>query len=173
MTYDGVVPATDPTLPFDPIERAGELWAEHVGDPGPMKLATSIMRVHQLVLAELDAALRPSGITFARYEVLRLLSFSRTGQLPLSKIGQRLMVHPTSVTNAIDRLEAQGLVRRVADEVDRRRTFAELTAQGKDVLAEATDALMGIEFAVGSLEAPARDDAYEILRALRSRDFTV
>ena len=34
-----------PRLPFDPIERAGELWAERVGDPTAMKVVTSVMRV--------------------------------------------------------------------------------------------------------------------------------
>ena len=94
------------TLDFDPIERAGELWEERIGDDSAMRLATSIMRVQQLVLASLDAAVKPFGITFARYEVLVLLSFSRSGSLPLSKVGERLMVHPTSVTNLVDRLEA-------------------------------------------------------------------
>ena len=88
----------DPRLPFDPIERAGELWVERIGSPTAMRLATSIMRVQQLIISELDAAVKPFGITFARYEVLVLLSFSSTGRLPLSKIGARLMVHPTSVT---------------------------------------------------------------------------
>ena len=74
-----------------------------------------------------------------------------TGSLPLSKIGERLMVHPTSVTNAIDRLEAQGLVKRLPDAADRRRTLAELTATGKDVLAAATKALMAIDFAIEGL----------------------
>ena len=37
-----------------------------------------------------------------------LLSFSTSGALPLSKIGERLQVHATSVTNVIDRLEAAG-----------------------------------------------------------------
>jgi hypothetical protein len=40
------------------------------------------MRVHQLVLTELDELLRPLGLTFARYEVLVLLSFSRRGPCP-------------------------------------------------------------------------------------------
>jgi DNA-binding MarR family transcriptional regulator len=158
----------DPKLPFDPIERASELWTEHIGDPTSMRLATSIMRVQQLIIAELDATLKPFGITFARYEVLVLLSFSASGRLPLSKIGERLMVHPTSVTNAMDRLEAQGLVRRVADLEDRRRTFAELTPMGKDVLAKATEQIMAIDFAVRGLDAKQQDETYELLRNLRS-----
>lgn len=158
----------DPRLPFDPIERAGELWTEHIGSPTAMRLATSIMRVQQLIISELDAAVKPFGITFARYEVLVLLSFSSSGRLPLSKIGARLMVHPTSVTNAMDRLESQGLVRRVADTADRRRTFAELTAEGKDVLAKATDAVMAIDFAVEGLSPEQQDQAFGLLRTLRA-----
>lgn len=159
---------TEPKLPFDPIERAGEIWTRRIGESTPMKLATSIMRVQQLILAELDAALKPHGITFARYEVLVLISFSAEGSLPLSKIGERLMVHPTSVTNAIDRLEAQGLVRRLPDEADRRRTFAELTHDGKDVLAASTKALMAIDFAIDGLSAKQQDQTYDLLRTLRS-----
>jgi DNA-binding MarR family transcriptional regulator len=160
--------ATDPKLPFDPIERAGEIWSTRIGESTPMKLATSIMRVQQLILAELDAALRPHGITFARYEVLVLISFSAEGALPLSKIGERLMVHPTSVTNAIDRLESQGLVRRLPDEADRRRTFAELTDDGKDVLAVSTKALMAIDFAIDGLTAKQQDQTYDLLRNVRA-----
>jgi DNA-binding MarR family transcriptional regulator len=155
-------------LEFDPIERAGEIWSRRIGDPTSMRLATSIMRVQQLISSELDAVLKPWGITFARYEVLVLLSFSATGRLPLSKIGERLMVHPTSVTNAMDRLESQGLVRRVADEKDRRRTFAELTDEGQQVLKATTEAITEIDFAVPGLTAEQQDQTYELLRHLRS-----
>ena len=163
----GRMPA-EPKLPFDPIERASELWLKHVGEPRSMRLATSIMRVQQLIGAELDAAVKPFGITFARYEVLQLISFSATGRLPLSKIGERLMVHPTSVTNAMDRLETQGLVRRVADQSDRRRTFAELTEDGKRVLADSTAAIMAIDFAIVGLDDAQQDQAFDLLRRLRS-----
>jgi DNA-binding MarR family transcriptional regulator len=158
----------EPKLPFDPIDRASELWTKHIGDATSMRLATSIMRVQQLIIAELDAALKPYGITFARYEVLVLLSFSSTGRLPLSKIGARLMVHPTSVTNAMDRLEAQGLVKRVADIEDRRRTFAELTPEGESVLAKATKEIMSIDFAIKGLDAEQQDKTYDLLKSLRS-----
>jgi DNA-binding MarR family transcriptional regulator len=163
--------STTARLAFDPIERAGELWGEHIGDATAMRLATSIMRVQQVVLAALDAALKPFGITFARYEVLVLLSFSRSGSLPLSKVGERLMVHPTSVTNLIDRLEAQGLVARTVDAADRRRILASLTPAGRRVLKRATVALTDIEFAVGTLDVDDQEKAYELLRSLRSDDF--
>jgi len=159
-------------LAFDPIERAGLLWEKHVGDSSSMRVATSIMRVQQLLIGEFDRVLRPFGITFARYEVLRLLSFSREGRLALSVIGERLMVHPTSVTNAIDRLVAAGLVARTPDHLDRRRVYASLTSDGKRVLKRSTRALTAIDFGLDSLSASERKDVYEILRTVRSSDFT-
>jgi DNA-binding MarR family transcriptional regulator len=103
--------------------------------------------------------------------VLVLLSFSRSGSLPLSKVGERLMVHPTSVTNLVDRLDAQGLVERTVDDADRRRVLASLTPEGRRVMKRATAALTDIEFAVGSLDPADQQKAYELLRALRSSDF--
>src|SRR5258708_9275933 len=96
-------------LGFDPIGEARRQWTAHGwGDAAPgMAIVTSIMRVHQLLLARVDAVLRPFDISFARYEVLMLLSFSRRGALPLGKIGDRLQVQARAVTNAIDRLVAQ------------------------------------------------------------------
>src|ERR1700753_3189805 len=107
--------ASSSPLDFDPIDRAGDLWEQNwPGEPAAvyssMRAVTSIMRAHQILIAELDAMLRPFGITFSRYETLVLLSHSKQGALPLSKLGERLQVHATSVTNVVDRLEAAGLV---------------------------------------------------------------
>ena len=92
-------------LPFDPIEEAAKQWATQWGEMPRMRAVTSLMRVHQLLITELDELLRPLGLTFARYEVLVLLSFSRRGALPLGKIGERLQVHATSVTPLVKRLD--------------------------------------------------------------------
>ncbi|MBC9226041.1 MarR family transcriptional regulator [Aeromicrobium sp. 636] len=159
-------------LDFDPIERAAQLWAERIGDATSMRLATSIMRVHQLLASRLDAALRPFGITFARYEVLRLLSFSSSGSLPLSKIGERLMVHPTSVTNVIDRLVADGLVDRRIDPSDRRRALASLTDAGRQVLDDATQALVAMDFGLDEISPGDQTTIHELLTPLRRGDWT-
>jgi len=161
-----------PGLDFDPLERAGELWEQQVGDATSMRLATSIMRVHQILSSRLDATLKPFGITFARYEVLRLLSFSSTGSLPLSKIGERLMVHPTSVTNLIDRLVADGLVDRRIDPSDRRRALASLTDEGQRVLDEATVALTRAEFGLADMAAEQQRTIHELLTPLRRDDWS-
>lgn len=160
--------ASEPHLPFDPIDRAGELWEHNFGDAENMRVATSIMRVQQLLLSALDARLKPFDITFARYEVLVLLTFSRSGHLPLSKIGERLMVHPTSVTNAIDRLEMQGLVRRETDTVDRRRVLASLTAKGTRVTASATQVLTDLDFGIAGLDTDELRTLYALLRRVRA-----
>ena len=102
-------------LPFDPITRAAQLWTQRWGrtsQPLAMASATSIMRVQQLLITDFDAMVGRHGLTFARYEALVLLAFSRDGRLGMSKIGQRLMVHPTSATNIVQRLDAQGFVER-------------------------------------------------------------
>ena len=112
-----------------------------------MALVTSIMRVNQILLARVDAALDPFGLTFARYEALMLLSFSRSGRLPLGKIGERLQVHPASVTNVIDRLESDGLVKRLPHPTDGRTTLASITAKGRKLGIKATEALNAQVFA--------------------------
>lgn len=134
---------TETSPAFDPIAEATRLWGEHGwGDSARgMAAITSLMRAHQLALSRVEAVLKPLGITFARYEVLMLLEFSQRGTLPMSVIGSRLQVHATSVTNAVDRLERAGLVRRLPHPRDRRATLVEITGAGRDLAAEATDRL--------------------------------
>jgi DNA-binding MarR family transcriptional regulator len=154
-------------LPFDPIERAAAIWERRFGEARPMAAVTSIMRVHQILLAELDGLLKPFGLTFARYEALVLLSFSRTGALPLRMIGERLMVHPTSVTNTIDRLERQKLVARRPNPSDKRGTLAEITPAGRDIVVRATKDLMAAGFGMSGYDLGQLGEMFGLLRSLR------
>jgi DNA-binding MarR family transcriptional regulator len=154
-------------LPFDPIERAAAIWERRFGDARAMAAVTSVMRAQQILLGELDGLLRPYGLTFARYEALVLLSFSRAGALPLRLIGERLMVHPTSVTNTINRLERQQLVIRRPNPQDRRGTLAEITDSGRDVVARATEDLMAAGFGMGGYDDQQLDAMFGLLRDLR------
>lgn len=157
-------------LHFDPIEEARSQWSARwepdVSDA--MAAATSIMRAQQVVLAAVDGALRPFGLTFARYEGLVLLLYSRQGLLPLGKMGQRLMIHPTSVTNIVDRLEQQGLVRRLPHPTDGRTTLAEITRDGRALAARATVAVNQISFGLGQLNTEDLQQLMGIIRKLRS-----
>src|SRR5215218_8914095 len=138
-------------LPFDPIERAAQTWEQRFGPASAMRAATSVFRVQQILLTRFDDALKPHHLTFARYEVLVLLTFSRTGELPLKVIGSRLMVHPTSVTNAIDRLVAAGYVQRRPNPADGRGVLASITDSGRAVVEKATDSLTGMDFGLGDV----------------------
>ena len=159
-------------LPFDPIARARDLWQARWGSDAPydaMATATSIMRVQQRMLADLDAAVAPYGLTFARYEALVLLAFSRTGELPMSKVGERLMIHPTSATNIVQRLAADGLVERVPNPQDGRGTLARITPLGTQRMEEATTALHSIDFGLAGVSGREHAQLWRLLRGIRKR----
>jgi DNA-binding MarR family transcriptional regulator len=158
-------------LPFDPIEEARKNW-DNAGwweYSDGMAFVTSIMRAHQLLIARVDECLAPFALTFARFEVLMLLSFTREGELPLGKIGQRLQVHPASVTNAIDRLQARGLVERRKHPSDGRTTLAAITPAGREVAASGVAVLNTEVFADTGLDAGAIRGVIDSLATLRSR----
>jgi len=127
----------------DPIAEARRQWTEHGwGDVAPgMSVVTSIMRAQQVLLARVDEKLAAFDLSFARFELLRLLAFTRHGELPLGKLGVRLQVHPTSITSAVDRLEAQGLVQRQRHPTDGRTTLAVITRSGRRTVERATEVL--------------------------------
>ncbi len=156
-------------LPHDPIELARANWIEHGwGESADgMALVTSIMRVQQVFLARIEAILRPHGLTFARYEVLRLLSFSRRGALPVGKIGERLQVHPASVTNAVQRLQADGLVERSANPNDGRSVIAAITPEGRRLVDHCTDLLNAEVFSIVPIPGTQQHRAFEALKTVR------
>jgi DNA-binding MarR family transcriptional regulator len=156
-------------LAFDPIEEARRQWDAHGWDDasGGMAMVTSIMRVHQVLIGRVDRALAGLNLSFARYEVLMLLLFSRRGSLPLGKVGARLQVHPASVTNVVNRLEADGLLRRLPHPSDGRTTLAEITAEGRRLAQRATDALNAEVFATTGLTTRQLDQLFGLLRRLR------
>ena len=154
-------------LPFDPIARAAAIWERRFGDSVAMAAVTSIMRVQQILIAELDGILKPYGLTFARYEALVLLSFTRSGKLPLGKMGQRLMIHPTSVTNVVDRLAEDRLVERVPHPSDRRATLAQITPAGRALAQQASEAVNEIRFGVAALTPGQMHQVVETVRHLR------
>src|SRR5688572_10788119 len=141
-------------LPFDPIDEAARQWGRRWEAVPAMHAVTSLMRVQQLVIGRLDGILKPHGLTFARYEALVLLVFSSRGSLPLGKMGERLQVHPTSVTSIMRRLESAGLVNRVPHPDDGRAVLAEITPKGRNLVERATADLVDRNFGLDVLEEP-------------------
>lgn len=124
----------------DPIAEATRQWEAHGWEdaaPG-MAAVTTITRVNRILVARIENALAPLGLSFARFEILRLLGFARERQLPMGKIGDRLQVHPASVTSAVNRLERDGLIRRQVASHDNRIVLARLLPAGESILENAT-----------------------------------
>ncbi|MGC9667625.1 MarR family transcriptional regulator [Planosporangium sp. 12N6] len=162
------MPAPD-RLPMDPIAEARRQWIAHgwVDAADGMAAVTSLMRAQQIALARVESVLRRHGVTFARYEVLMLLYFSRAGSLPMAKIGERLQVHPTSVTNAVDRLESAGLVRRTAHPTDRRATLVELLDNGRELAMKATEELNAEVFSTPGISPTGVGSLIAVLTEMR------
>ena len=163
-------------LAHDPIALARENRRHSGWDAAAdgMALVTSIMRIQQELLARIDAELRQFDLTFARYEVLMLLKFTRRGQLPLGKIGERLQVHPASVTNVVSRLTDDGFIRKVPHPDDARSTLAAITEAGSRTALAATEHLNRQVFACLPLDDDDQVAVYERLATVRHAfgDFT-
>lgn len=158
------------SLDSDPIEEARRQWVAH-GWPSAadgMAAVTSIMRAQQILLQRIDTVLRPLDLTFARYEILTLLSFTRRGALPMTRMGALLQVHPTSVTSAVDRLEAQGYVARLPHPTDRRAVLASITDAGRTRALQATTALNAQVFEQLGISDQQTNQLRTVLRALRA-----
>jgi len=157
-------------LPFDPVAEARRRWVEHGwADAAPgMAAVTSLMRAQQIVSARVEEVLRPHGLTFARYEVLMLLVLSSRGTLPMVRIGERLQVHPASVTNAVDRLEGQRFVERTPHPTDRRTTLVGITETGRAVAGRATDELNATVFAEPGLAPHDVEQLVDVLTRMRA-----
>jgi DNA-binding MarR family transcriptional regulator len=154
---------------MDPIAEARRQWQEHgwIDAADGMATVTSIIRAQQVLLQRVEEHLAPFGLSFARFELLRLLAFTRHGELPLGKLGARLQVHPTSITSAVDRLEKQGLVERHPHPTDGRTTLAVITDAGRDVVERATKVLNDEVFAAIGLAERESSQLYKLLEKLR------
>ncbi len=159
-----------PSPDFDPIAEARRQWDTHWEDSPTSQMAavTSIFRAQQILLARLNEHLAPLDLTFARYEALMLLYYSRRGELPLGKISDRLQVHRASVTNVVDKLCERGYVERVPHETDRRAVLARITPEGRRAAKKATEALNAADMTMQPLSADACERVYELLRPLRA-----
>lgn len=154
----------------DPIQEARAQWIRHGWEDAAdgMAVVTSLTRVQQLFRERIDATLRPYGLTFARFEVMRLISFTRSGAMTMSRLGSLLQVHATTVTSAVERLVQQGYVERSRSQTDRRVIHASLTPEGSRVIEQATAALNAEVFAKPGLSDDATVRLYEALTELRS-----
>jgi DNA-binding MarR family transcriptional regulator len=149
---------------------ASEQWvAKGWGDLNLMTAVSMTMRVERLLSALMDAALRPIGLTFPRFEALAVLYFSPDHQIPLGKMSERLQVHPATITSIIDRLETHKLVERVRPDGDRRVVLAQLLPAGESLVEQAVDVIVNEVFPQVPWTSEQVDQLADLLVQFRSR----
>ena len=97
--------------------------------------AVALQRLASRHASEVAELLRPSGISAAQYNVLRILRGAGDAGRSCGEIGERLITKDPDITRLIDRLTRQGLAERGRGEVDRRVVMTRITAQGLELLA--------------------------------------
>jgi DNA-binding MarR family transcriptional regulator len=158
-------PAPDP---HDPVVKADANWRERGWPHGPhFRAALSMRQVDDMLRARDATNLQPFQLTGSRHEALAVLYFSRDGQMSLGTLGQRLMVHPTSVTATVDTLERLGFVERVAHPSDRRQTLARITVSGRAVMEQACHVIAADDFGLGALSAAEAESLCLLLKKVR------
>ncbi len=156
--------------PFDVVEASRRVWLER-WDPeaaSGMAVYTAILRSYQLLANQADDVMRSHDLTFARYEVLTWLATDPESSLTLSWISKTLRIPPATVTNIIDRLEHDGLVRRVPHPSDARTTLAVITPRGRRMAADATRDLNRNVYERIGLSEKKRSQLLELLAELRA-----
>ncbi len=155
--------------PFDVVEASRRVWLER-WDPeaaSGMAVFTAILRSYQLLNDQVTNVMKSHDLSFARYEVLTWLATDPESSLTLSWISKTLRIPPATVTNIIDRLEDEKLVRRVAHPSDARTTLAVITPRGKRVAMEATQDLNATVYEQIGLSEPQRSRLLDLLAVLR------
>jgi DNA-binding MarR family transcriptional regulator len=157
------------TAPFDVVEASRRVWLERWNPEAASGMATyvAILRSYQLLNSQVNEVMRTFDLSFARYEVLSWLATDPESSLALSWISRTLRMPPATVTNTIDRLEADELVTRVPHPSDARTTLAKITPRGRRLEVEATRALNATVYETIGLSAEERDQLVDLLAQLR------
>ena len=126
---------------FDSIAEGHRQWEKHhsLESADGIAVLSSAARMTEILFQGAEKVLKPYGITFAHFELLTMLVYSRRGGLP--KIGARLQLPPASLTHTVSKLESAGLVERSRDPKDKRSTLVSITDQGIALSSTATPAL--------------------------------
>lgn len=166
----GTLPTVPHPLAYDPVEASRERWIEQgwQDTAAGMAAVVSVLRAEQIFLRRATDALRPLGLTFARYQVLGMLRWA--GPLTLGAVGRRLWITPGTVTNAIDRLEGAGLCRRVSHPTDARVTLVEITTKGRRVFDGSVQKLNADLFGTVGLAPEELDLLVQLIGKIRAAD---
>jgi DNA-binding MarR family transcriptional regulator len=154
--------------PEDPVVKADKNWSDHGWEAGTwFRAALSVVKVEELISDHNAIGFDPHRLTTTRHEALAVLFFSRDGEMPLGKLGQHLMVHPTSITSTVDTLERLGYVERVAHPTDRRQTLARITDSGRTAMEQASRSAASEAFGLAALTEQEAETLFDLLAKVR------
>jgi DNA-binding MarR family transcriptional regulator len=133
----------------------------------PGELMHALIHAAQNLQNRVEDAFEDVGLSWAKYGVLAKLA-EAGNPLSLSDLASRLSCVRSNMTQLVDRLEADGLVRRAPDPSDRRVVRAELTPLGVDRAEAGARQLKAVEMEFGtSLSSSGRDALAGVLSQLR------
>ncbi len=157
--------------PFDVVEASRRVWLDRwtAGSASGMATFTAILRSFQLLNEQVNVVMREHGLTFVRYQVLSWLATDPESPPTLSWISRTLRIPPATVTNIIDDLEAEKLIKRRSHPSDGRTTSAVITARGREMADAMTKELNTAVYEQIPLSEGKRTKLIDLLCELRAR----
>ncbi len=117
------------------IHDLAHWYSERAPDPDCLTFEVHLMLMRAYATLAIGSQFEiRGGLSRARYNVLRILYQNPEHRLLMSEIVEGLRVSPTNITKLVDGLVTDGLVRRVGHSEDKRKTWAELTNKGQQVV---------------------------------------
>lgn len=130
-----------------------------------LPLLFSLLHAGERLGARVEAAMAEANLSGARFGVLDTLSRAG-GPMTLGELAASQSCVRSNMTQLIDRLESEGLVRRASDPADRRSVRAELTEEGRSRHAAGAEVIRRLE---GELDAHFCADEHAALRGALAR----
>src|SRR5215212_7937722 len=92
-------------------------------------------QTHAALARELDAELRTThGLPLTDFEILLWLANRSCEGMRMAALADRVLLSPSGLSRAVERLETRGLVQRIPCTEDRRGAYAALTESGRDLV---------------------------------------
>jgi MarR family 2-MHQ and catechol resistance regulon transcriptional repressor len=99
-----------------------------------LKLFVVLTRCFDSILEPVKKSISQFGLIPSEFGVLEMLYHK--GPVPLSDVGEKLLLTSGSITYVVDKLEKRGFVKRIACPEDRRVIYADLTEEGRERIQE-------------------------------------
>lgn len=152
----------------DPLAWVTANWDEdELGSAAGMLALVSVLRLRELLVGAVRKALAPLKLSATDFLLLMTLKLSDDRGRLLSRVANAMMVHPTTVTQTVDRLERAKLVKRMPHPSDRRATLATLTAKGEAACVQAMRSLGALGYGMPGLDTDGYDRLSEVIAPVR------